>query len=209
MKKLTIPEQTIERLPLYLRRSEELNAKGEEAVTSEQFVKDLPGINSENLRKDLSYFGNYGKRGSGYDTPRLIEELRRILKLHVETDVILIGAGNLGTALLTHQDFNRWGFRISAAFDKDPGVIGNKIGGVRIQPIQGMESKVRNQEIEVAMIAVPAPYAQEVADMLVSAGIKGILNFAPALLETPQTVKVMQLDITSKLKELNYYLKEE
>ena len=206
MKKLKIPEQTIERLPLYLRRTEELYSKGEESVASHQFVKDLPGINSDNLRKDLSYFGNYGKKGSGYHIPQLQEELRNILKLHIETPVVLVGAGNLGTALLTHQDFNRWGFRITAAFDSDPSVIGDRIGGIRIQPVDDLESTVRNQEVEVAMIAVPADSAQVVADSLVSAGIQGILNFAPALLEVPSEITVKQMDITSKLKELNYYL---
>lgn len=206
MKKLKIPEQTIERLPLYLRRTEELYSDGEESVTSHKFVKDLPGINSDNLRKDLSYFGSYGKKGSGYNIPQLQEELRNILRLHIETPVVLVGAGNLGTALLTHQDFNRWGFRITAAFDNDPGVIGNRIGGIRVQPTQDLKSTVQNEEIEVAMIAVPVDSAQLVADSLVSAGIKGILNFAPALLEVPSEITVKQMDITSKLKELNYYL---
>jgi len=206
MKKLKIPEQTIERLPLYLRRSEELHSKGEESVTSHQFVKDLPGINSDNLRKDLSYFGNYGKKGSGYYIPQLQEELRSILKLHIETPVVLVGAGNLGTALLTHQDFNRWGFRITAAFDSDPSVIGDQIGGIIVQPAEDLKSTVRNQEVAVAMIAVPADSAQIVADSLVSAGVQGILNFAPTLLEVPSDITVKQVDITSKLKELNFYL---
>lgn len=206
MKKLKIPEQTIERLPLYLRRTEELYSDGEESVTSHQFVKDLPGINSDNLRKDLSYFGNYGKKGSGYNIHQLQEELRNILRLHIETPVVLVGAGNLGTALLTHQDFNRWGFIITAAFDNDPGVIGDRIGGIRVQPTQDLKSTVKNEEIEVSMIAVPVDSAQLVADSLVSAGIKGILNFAPALLEVPPEITVKQMDITSKLKELNYYL---
>lgn len=206
MKKLKIPEQTIERLPLYLRRTEVLHSKGEESVTSHQFVKDLPGINSDNLRKDLSYFGNYGKKGSGYHIPQLREELRYILKLHIETQVVLVGAGNLGTALLTHQDFNRWGFRISAAFDSDTSVIGDRIGGIKIKPVEELEPTVRNEKVEMAMIAVPTDSAQVVADSLVSAGIKGILNFAPVLLEVPSEITVKQMDITSKLKELNYYL---
>lgn len=206
MKKLKIPEQTIERLPLYLRRTEELNSNGEESVTSHQFVKDLPGINSDNLRKDLSYFGSYGKKGSGYNIPQLQEELRNILKLHIETPVVLVGVGNLGTALLTHQDFNRWGFRITAAFDNNPEVIGDQIGQIRVQPIQDMKPTIQKDEVKVAMIAVPVDNAQLVADSMVSAGIKGILNFAPALLEVPPEITVKQMDITSKLKELNYYL---
>lgn len=206
MKKLKIPEQTIERLPLYLRRTEELYSDGEESVTSHQFVKDLPGINSDNLRKDLSYFGSYGKKGSGYDIPQLQDELRNILRLHVETSVVLVGAGNLGTALLTHQDFNRWGFRITAAFDNDPDKIGERIGGIRVQPTHDMRPTIQKEGIKVAMIAVPSNSAQLVADSLVSAGIKGILNFAPALLEVPPEITVKQMDITSKLKELNYYL---
>ncbi|MFB6290120.1 MAG: redox-sensing transcriptional repressor Rex [Candidatus Bipolaricaulia bacterium] len=206
MKKLKIPEQTIERLPLYLRRTEKLYSEGMESVTSHQFVKDLPGINSDNLRKDLSYFGNYGKKGSGYDIPRLQEELRSILKLHIETPVVLVGTGNLGTALLTNQDFNHWGFRIIAAFDNDQEVIGDRIGGIRVQPIKDLKSTVQKEDVEVAMIAVPGDSAQLVADALISAGIKGILNFAPVLLEVPQEITVKQMDITSKLKELKYYL---
>lgn len=208
MKKLTIPDQTIARLPLYLRRSEELYADGKEAVTSHQFVKDLPGITSDNLRKDLSYFGNYGKKGRGYSMPRLVEELRNILKLQAETEVLLVGVGNLGTALLTHQDFSRWGLSITLAFDRDPEIVGKEIGGVRVLPVQKLESKIRSEGVELALLAVPANEAQMVADELTSSGIKGILNFAPALLDTPEEVKVMQLDITSKLKELNYYLEE-
>ncbi|MBS3735997.1 redox-sensing transcriptional repressor Rex [Candidatus Bipolaricaulota bacterium] len=206
MKKLKIPEQTVERLPLYLRRTEELYSDGEESVTSHQFVKDLPGINSDNLRKDLSYFGSYGKKGSGYDISQLQEELRNILRLHMETLVVLVGAGNLGTALLTHQDFNRWGFRITAAFDNDPDKIDDPIGGIRVRPTHDMRPTIQDEGIEVAMIAVPSDSAQLVADSLVSAGIKGILNFAPALLEVPPEITVKQMDITSKLKELNYYL---
>jgi len=208
MKKLRVPEQTIERLPLYLRRAEELHSLGEESVTSHRFVEGLPGINSDNLRKDLSYFGNYGKKGRGYDIPQLMEELRNILKVHIETPVALVGAGNLGTALLTHQDFKRWGFRITAAFDKEPRIIGDQIGGILIQPIQDLKTTVRKEEIDVAMIAVPVDSAQEVANSLVSAGIKGILNFAPSLLEVPREITVKQVDITSKLKELNYYLQD-
>ncbi|MBS3787555.1 redox-sensing transcriptional repressor Rex [Candidatus Bipolaricaulota bacterium] len=208
MKKLKIPEKTIERLPLYLRRSEKLHAMGENSVTSQKFVRDLPGINSDNLRKDLSYFGNYGKKGNGYDMSRLIKELRNILKLNKETHVALVGAGNLGTALLTHQDFNRWGFRITVAFDNRPKVIGNQIGGILVEPIQDLESTVRKKKIEAGMIAVPADSAQSVSDSLTSAGIKGILNFAPTLLDVPDEVKVKQVDITSTLKELNYYLQE-
>ncbi len=206
MDKLKIPEQTIERLPLYLRRTEELFSDGEESVTSHQFVKDLPGINSDNLRKDLSYFGNYGKKGSGYDIPRLQEELRNILKLHIETAVVLVGVGNLGTALLTHKDFNRWGFRITAAFDNDPDKIGEQIGEIIVQPTHDLRPTIQKEDIDVAMIAVPVDSAQLVTDSLVSAGIKGILNFAPALLEVPSEITVKQMDITSKLKELNYYL---
>lgn len=208
MKKLRVPEQTIERLPLYLRRTEELHSLGEESVTSHRFVEGLPGINSDNLRKDLSYFGNYGKKGRGYDISQLMEELRNILKIHVETPVALVGTGNLGTALLTHQDFKKWGFRITAAFDREPRIIGDQIGGILIQPIQELETTVRKEEIDVAMIAVPVDSAQEVANSLVSAGIKGILNFAPSLLEVPREITVKQVDITSKLKELNYYLQD-
>lgn len=208
MKKLKIPEKTIERLPLYLRRSEKLHDTGENSVTSHRFVKDLPGINSENLRKDLSYFGNYGKKGSGYDIQKLVKELRNILKLNKETPVGLVGAGNLGTALLTHRDFNRWGFKIVVAFDKRPEIIGNRIGGVLVERIENLKSSVRKKEIEMGMVAVPADSAQSVADSLTAAGIKGILNFAPTLLDVPDQVTVKQVDITSRLKELNYYLME-
>lgn len=207
MKEYTVPEQTVKRLPLYLRRSEELAERGKESVTSEKFVKDLPGINSNNLRKDLSYFGNYGKKGSGYDIPKLNSELRKILKLNTDTAVALVGVGNLGTALLTHQDFNRWGFTVSLAFDKDPKIVESRVGGIVVDPVEELPSKVRDRGIEVAMIAVPAESAQTVADKLTSVGIKGILNFAPVLLEVPENITVKQVDITSRLKELSYHLK--
>ncbi len=208
MKKLKIPEETIERLPLYLRRSEELASAGEDSVTSNQFVRKLPGISSENLRKDLSYFGNYGIKGHGYDIPQLLEELENILKIRAATEVALVGVGNLGTALLTHGEFNRWGFKITVAFDSNPELIGDKVGGVEIRSVQDLVPVIQNEDIEVAMLTVPSGNAQSVANTLVSAGVRGVLNFAPTLLDVPQQVKVMQLDITSKLKELNYYLEK-
>ncbi|MEF8726141.1 MAG: redox-sensing transcriptional repressor Rex [Candidatus Bipolaricaulota bacterium] len=206
MKKLKIPEETIERLPLYLRRSKELSGNGEDFVSSQEFVEKLPGISSDNLRKDLSFFGNFGVKGQGYNTNQLLSRLRSILKLQADTKVALIGVGNLGSALLTHKEFSRWGFMITAAFDKDPRVVGSQIGGISIQPIQGLNQTIQNEAINVAMIAVPAGEAQSVANSVVSAGVKGILNFAPVLLDVPQEVQVEQVDITSKLKELNYYL---
>lgn len=206
MEKLTIPEKTVERLPLYLRRSEELYSQGSESATSQKFVKDLPGISSAILRKDLSYFGNYGKKGTGYEIPKLIGRLREILKLHVETKVILVGAGNLGTALLTNSEFDHWGFEITSAFDSDPDVIGEEIGGVRVQSSQDLEQVIQIEGTKMAMLAVPANNAQSVTDSIVSAGIRGILNFTPILLEVPEEITVKRVDIMSKLKELNYHL---
>lgn len=206
MEKLTIPEEAVQRLPLYLRRSEGLYSQGNESATSQKFVKDLPGISSSILRKDLSYFGNYGTKGTGYDIPKLIGHLREILKLHVETEVVLIGVGNLGTAVLTNKEFNRWGFRITSAFDNNPDIIGKEIGGVKVQSSQDLEQEIQANGTKMAMLAVSAHSAQSVSDSIVSAGIKGILNFTPVLLEVPEGIAVKRVDIMSKLKELNYHL---
>lgn len=206
MQKLTIPEKTVERLPLYLRRSEELYSQGSESATSQKFVKDLPGISSEILRKDLSYFGNYGTKGTGYNISKLIGRLREILKLHVETKVVLVGVGNLGTALLINREFDRWGFRITSAFDNNPDVIGKEVGRVKVQSSQVLEQRIQAKKTKMAMLAVPAKSAQSVTDSLVSAGIRGILNFTPVLLEVPEGITVKRVDIMSKLKELNYHL---
>ncbi|MEF8798660.1 MAG: redox-sensing transcriptional repressor Rex [Candidatus Bipolaricaulota bacterium] len=206
MKKLTIPKETIGRLPFYLRQLEKLREEGEEFATSQQITENLPGIQANSLRKDLTYFGSYGTRGTGYSVPRLIKELKSLLKLKDRRKVALVGVGYLGTALLNYHEFGHGCFDITLAFDKDPSLIDREVKGVQIEDPEVMESRIKGEDIEVAIIAVPSDQAQPVADSLVSAGIEGVLNFAPVLLDLPEEIRVFQIDITSKLEEMNFYL---
>ncbi|MEF8837634.1 MAG: redox-sensing transcriptional repressor Rex [Candidatus Bipolaricaulota bacterium] len=205
MKRLKIPKETIERLPLYLRQLERFQELGEGRVTSYQITENLPGIQPNTIRKDLTYFGNYGTQGTGYSVSHLIEELEKVLNLQTTVEVALVGVGNLGTALCNYQqESGRGDLEITLAFDKDPELIGQKVEGTQIRSQEDMEKKVKEKGIKIAIITVPANQAQSVADTLISAGVEGILNFAPTLLDSPEEVEVYQIDIISKLKVLNY-----
>ncbi|MFB6291680.1 MAG: redox-sensing transcriptional repressor Rex [Candidatus Bipolaricaulia bacterium] len=206
MKEPDIPEETVERLVLYLRQLEKFYDEGKKSITSQQFAEKLPGINSHSLRKDLTYFGTYGKKGTGYDISRLIKELRSTLSLQATRKVALVGVGNLGTALLNYNEFGKWNFDITFAFDKDPELIGSEVGGVQVRDPRVMEKELRAEGVKMAIIAVPGDQAQVVAESLVSVAVEGILNFAPVLLDLPEEVRVVQLDIVSQLEKMDFYL---
>lgn len=206
--KPNIPEETVERLVLYLRQLEKFCDEGKEFVTSQQFAEKLPGINPHSLRKDLTYFGTYGTKGTGYDVSRLINELRSALRFQTRKEMALVGVGNLGTALLNYNEFVNWNFDITLAFDKDPDLIGSEVGGVQVRDPKMMEKKLREKEVKAAVIAVPGGQAQVVAESLVSASVKGILNFAPVLLDLPEKIRVVQMDIISNLEKIYFYLEQ-
>ncbi len=199
------PKETIGRLPLYLRRLEHFQKQGKEWVTSREFVEKLPGIRSSKLRKDLSYFGDFGTQGRGYNVSRFITSLEEVLDLDSRRRAALVGVGRLGTALLNYPGFDRWGFDLCLAFDRDPEIIGSQVGGIKVDSSEEMKEKLEASRIDIGIIAVPGDQAQPVADDLVSGGVKGIVNFSPVLLDTTRDVRVTKVDITSILEALTFY----
>ena len=205
MKERRIPKETIDRLPLYLRCLDKLIDQGEENISSKNFSSRL-NLNSAQVRKDLSYFGDFGKRGVGYDTKKLASKIRTILNLDQRWQMALVGVGNIGSALLTYSGFDRRVFEVSMAFDNDPELIGQEINGVEIDDVSDVSDRIAEEGIKLGIIAVPASSAQEVADKMVKGGVKGLLNFAPALLDLPEGIQLAQVDITKELEQLVYYL---
>ncbi|MBS3735814.1 MAG: redox-sensing transcriptional repressor Rex [Candidatus Bipolaricaulota bacterium] len=205
MKERRIPKETIDRLPLYLRCLDKLIDQGEENISSENFSSRL-NLNSAQVRKDLSYFGDFGKRGVGYETEKLASEIREILNLDRHWKMALVGVGNIGSALLTYSGFDRRVFEVTMAFDSNPQLIGKEINGVEVEDVSNLSDRISEVDVKLGIIAVPASSAQKVADMLVEGGVTGLLNFAPTLLDLPEDVQLAQVDITKELEQLVYYL---
>jgi redox-sensing transcriptional repressor len=203
----SIPEPAIGRLPRYLRSFAELEHLHQTVISSRELAA-ASGINPAQVRKDLAYFGQFGRRGIGYDAKTLGAKMREILGLHRLWRIALVGAGNLGTALLQYAGFAKAGFRIEAAFDVDPSKVGWELEGVRIWATPAIRQVVREKKIEIGIIAVPASQAQRVADDLVDGGIRAILNFAPCALTVPKPVLVRGVDLASELENLTYFLEK-
>lgn len=199
-----ISDETIRRLPVYLRGLLFLKDQGRERISSRDMAT-LLGIKPWQIRKDFSYFGDFGTRGVGYDIDNLITQIKKILKLHVTNRVALVGVGNLGMAVLAYPGFQPYGFEIVAAFDSDPKKIGKKINGMKIEDASRF-STLKRRKIDIAIIAVPASAAQETADALIKAGIRGILKFSPTYITVPKKVKVITIDIAMDLARLPYYM---
>jgi len=199
-----IPDETVRRLPIYLRGLMVSADQGREHISS-QSLASFVGIDAWQIRKDLSYFGDFGTPGVGYNIDRLARGIKKTLRLDVIRRAALVGVGDLGSALLAYPGFRVYGLDIVAAFDIDPQKIGSTVNGVEIEdPAQ--IATLRRRQINVAIIAVPREAAQATADRLVAAGIKGILNFAPCKLVTPRRVKIITLDIAMELARLPYYM---
>lgn len=205
MNPLAIPEIVIRRLPLYL-RTLNLLADGGQVVTSSQELGSRLGISSTQIRKDLSYFGEFGKQGTGYDVCYLRDQLREILQVDRCWNLVLIGAGDLGRAVLRYGGFEEGGFSIVAVLDKDTAKIGRQMGKLRVQDIAILPEVVKKQGIQIAIIAVPTDQAQEVASALVHAGIRAILTYAPITLSLPPDVRVEYIDPVIGLQSMAYYL---
>ena len=208
MNPLEIPEIVIKRLPLYLRTLDLLAEQGQ-AVTSSQELGERLGISSTQIRKDLSYFGEFGKQGTGYDVRYLRDQLRQILHVNRLWKVALIGAGNLGHAILHYSSFEERGFSIVAVFDKDKRKIGQRIRGLCVLDVVTLHQVIRQLGIQIAIIAVPANEAQQVADALAAAGVKAILNYASMTLHLPADVRINHLDPLIGLQSMTYYLSPE
>lgn len=200
-----IPDIVIGRLPVYLRALNRLIHEGFEVTSSHELGRRL-GISSAQIRKDLSHFGGFGKQGTGYQIQYLQEKLREVLKVNQDWEVALVGAGDLGTAVANYRGFANRGFHVNTIFDANAEKIGTEIGEYTIQPITELVETIRARQIQIAMIAVPAEHAQEVADMLVEAGIKAILNYAPISLNVPDNVRVQYIDPVVHLQRMTYYL---
>jgi len=200
-----IPDIVVGRLPIYLRALSFLAAEGTQVTSSHDLGKRL-GISAAQIRKDLSFFGEFGKQGTGYNVGYLQEQISRILKVDHEWPVTLIGVGDLGRALARYGGFAHRGFRVVALFDNDPAKIGQTIGDLEIMSIDRLAEVVRERDIRVAMLTVPAKDAQRVADVCASAGIKAILNYAPITLKVPEGALVQHTDPVTHLQRMTYYL---
>jgi redox-sensing transcriptional repressor len=200
-----IPDIIIGRLPIYLRALQRLAEKGI-LTTSSQELGEIIGISAAQIRKDISQFGEFGKQGTGYSTPFLIERLRDILKVNRVWEVVIVGMGDMGHALARYNGFANRGFHINMVFDNDPGKVGQKVGDYEILDTVTLVEKVKQNKIKVAMLTVPAATAQEVADQLVKAGIRAILNYAPTSLNVPGSVHVQYIDPATHLQRMTYYL---
>jgi redox-sensing transcriptional repressor len=200
-----IPDIIIGRLPVYLRALQQLSEKGI-LTTSSQELGEIIGISAAQIRKDISQFGEFGKQGTGYSIPFLIERLRDILKVDRVWEVVIVGMGDIGHALARYNGFANRGFHISMVFDNDPQKVGQKVGEYEVFDTATLIEKVKQYKIKVAMLTVPASSAQEIADLLVKAGIKAILNYAPISLNVPPGVRVQHTDPVTHLQRMTYYL---
>jgi redox-sensing transcriptional repressor len=199
-----VPEASVARLAVYLRVLSQLAEQGVVTVSSEELAA-AAGVNSANLRKDLSHIGSYGTRGVGYDVAVLVERIEGTLGLTRRLAVALIGVGNLGHALAGYGGFTTRGFHIAALLDADPARIGEEIAGLVVRPVAELPDVVREFDIAIGVIATPAHAAQEVCDLLVDCGVTSILNFAPAVLAVPDGVDVRKVDLAIELQILSFH----
>ncbi|WP_353894288.1 redox-sensing transcriptional repressor Rex [Proteinivorax hydrogeniformans] len=200
-----IPDVVIKRLPIYLRYLDQLSSMDIETVSSQQMGDDLH-LNPAQIRKDLSIFGDFGVKGMGYRVSDLSEKLRSILGLDKEISIILVGVGNLGAALCQYNRYQSPTTKIVGLFDGHPSKVDKTIGNMKVKPMEDMQEFVKENGVKMGIITVPAQAAQKVADQMIAAGITVILNFAPALLNVPEEVKVQNSDVTTELQALSYYL---
>jgi len=200
-----IPNIVVGRLPLYLRTLQLMSQEGRR-VTSSQELGERLGISAAQIRKDLSQFGEFGKQGTGYNIDFLTDQLRQILHVNKVWDVAVIGIGGVGHALARYQGFSERGFRIVLLFDNDPKKVGTSVGGFVIQDLSGMVTQISSAGVQVAMLSVPKDQAQLVANLLVQAGVKSILNYAPINIAVPNGVRVQYIDPVLHLQRMTYYL---
>ena len=199
-----IPDETIRRLPVYLRGLLFLSKEGQQSISSRDLA-DFLGANPSQIRKDFSYFGGFGTPGVGYKVEKLAKQIEKILKLDITQKAALVGVGNLGSVVLAYQGFRIYGFDIAAAFDTDSKKIGKKLNNITIEDVSNLWT-LKRRKINIGIITVPRDAAQETADALVKAGVKGILNFSPCYITVPKKVKVVTIDIAMDLARLPYYM---
>jgi redox-sensing transcriptional repressor len=200
-----IPDIVVGRLPLYLRALQRMLEEGRHTTSSQELGERL-GISAAQIRKDLSQFGEFGKQGTGYSIEFLSEQIRQILKVDQVWDVVVVGAGDIGSAVARYQGFSNRGYRVVMVFDNDPAKIGLQVGPFTVQDSAQLEATIREAGVQIAMISVPSSEAQGVADRLVEAGVKAILNYAPLSLNVPADVHVQYIDPVIHLQRMTYYL---
>lgn len=205
MKTPKISEAVVRRLPVYLRYLNELSRRNVHMVSSQDLGQKLD-LNPAQIRKDLAYFGEFGKKGIGYDVSYLIEKIRQILKLDQVIPVALVGTGNLGRALCNYNAYLKDNMKIVAVFDSSPDKIGMQMNNLTVLPMAALNETIREHKVRIGIITVPAFEAQVVANQFVEAGVEAILNFAPVILKVPNEVRVHHADFTTELMSLAYYL---
>ncbi len=201
----TVPEVVVTRLPQYVRVLKELAEQGVQVANSQQLGEHLQ-VTPAQIRKDLSYFGRFGKQGRGYHIATLLEQLQHILGLNQQWNVAVVGVGRLGKAILSYPGFTPDGFHIVAALDNSPELIGQEVEGVAVRPIEDLPRVVQQHNIQIAVVAVPSRFTQQVIDNLVGCGVRAILNYAPISPQVPAGVNIRNIDPVLSLQSMTYFL---
>ena len=207
IKQSSVPEVVVLRLPLYARVLGQLSDQGIEVINSQR-LGDLLQMTPAQIRKDLSYFGRFGKQGRGYRIESLLEELRSILGINYAWRACLVGVGRLGLAIINYPGFTPEGFEIVAAFDSDPEQVSSRLGNIYVQPMDEISTTLKEKNIDIGVVAVPSIQAQGVIDLLVEHGIKGILNYAPVAPVVPKHVTMRNIDPVLSLQSMTFYMKD-
>ena len=205
---MEVPEVVVNRLPQYVRALRQLMEQGNDVVSSQLLGRTLQ-MTPAQIRKDLSYFGRFGKQGRGYNIAYLITELRDILQLDHDWNMAVVGVGRLGRAIISYPGFSPEGFRVVAAFDSDERQVGQSIGGLIVQPMEELPETVRQKGIQIGIVAVPAQMASDVVEQITNCGIRAILNYAPLNPQAPLDVKVRNIDPVLSLQSMTYYLRSD
>ena len=203
MKTLKIPEAAIVRLSVYSRYLTQLEKKGVTTVSSGEIAEGV-AVSPAQVRKDLAYFGEFGTRGVGYNVKSLQNNIMKILGINIQWSVVIVGAGNLGTALGMYRGFKERGFKVVGIFDADPRRIGQVVEDLEVISVEKLSEAIADQEVNIGIIAVPVEYAQGVADKMIASGVKGILNFAPCVVNVPLTVEMRNVDLSVNLEVLTF-----
>lgn len=205
MPEKVIPDIVVGRLPIYLRALQGMLEENRR-VTSSQELGERLGISAAQIRKDLSQFGEFGKQGTGYSIDFLSDQISKILHVDRVWDIAVVGAGDIGSAVARYQGFSNRGMQVAMIFDNDPAKVGSQVGPFMVKDTKILKDTIRETGIKVAMIATPSQSAQNVADELISAGVKAILNYAPINLTVPENVRVQYIDPVIHLQRMTYYL---
>ncbi len=205
MKAYKIPEATVIRLSIYSRQLHLLRDEGVETVSSEEIAESV-GVSSAQVRKDLAYFGEFGTRGVGYRVDELLGHLTKILGLDQQWNIVIVGAGKLGSALAVYQGFRERGFAIKAVIDNDPDRVGQRLADLTVEPLDVLTNRVKDFGVNIGIVTVPASAAQAVTDLLVDAGVGAILNFSPRVLKVPADIVLRNVDLSVNLKVLSFNL---